>query len=191
MVALADTKDTSNTTPVALDQIERKRQRERERYAGMSAEQKEEKNKKRREARLMKKNVQAQCNENKHPGVEDKILATGVETDISPSTADETADWLQRNDSYAQEFSRSIDVPEGYQGTDTTLGDMTVNTTSTSHILDVYQGTIDNMGEDDSIPSKDPRTVPQDFDSFRQPNMHHGMEACLGLSMGPICSRFN
>ena len=33
--------------------------------------------------------------------------------------------------------------------------------------------------------------VPQDFDSFRQPNMHHGMEACLGLSMGPICSRFN
>ena len=76
---------------------------------------------------------------------------------------------------------------EGYQGTDTTLGDMTVNTTSTSHILgtfatagpyvdmlqvdylfksllnffaytDVYQGTIDNMGEDDSIPSKDPRT---------------------------------
>jgi len=143
----------------------------------------------------MKKNVQAQCNENKHPGVEDKILATGVETDISPSTADETADWLQRNDSYAQEFSWSIDVlgsvlvvrviimqmcwtfvwgsccnyigficwsfcahAEGYQGTDTTLGDMTVNTTSASHILDVYQGTIDNMGEDDSIPSKDPRT---------------------------------
>ena len=45
MVALADTKDTSNTTPVALDQIEQKRLRERERYAGMSAEQKEEKNK--------------------------------------------------------------------------------------------------------------------------------------------------
>ena len=47
MVALADPKDTSNMTPVALDQIERKRQRERERYAGMSAEQKEM-NKKRR-----------------------------------------------------------------------------------------------------------------------------------------------
>jgi len=125
---------------------------------GCLLNKKRKKNKKHREARLMKKNVQAQCNENKHPGVEDKILATGVETDISPSTADETADWLQRNDSYAQEFSRSIDVPEGYQGTDTTLGDMTVNTTSTSHILDVYQGTIDNMGEDDSIPSKDPRT---------------------------------
>ena len=78
MVALADTKDTSNRTPVALDQIERKRQRERERYAGMSAEQKAEKNKKRREARLMKKNVQAQCNENKHPGVQDEILATGL-----------------------------------------------------------------------------------------------------------------
>jgi len=162
---------------------------------GCLLNKKRKKNKKRREARLMKKNVQAQCNENKHPGVEDKILATGVETDISPSTADETADWLQRNDSYAQEFSWSIDVlgsvlvvrviimqmcwtfvwgsccnyigficwsfcahAEGYQGTDTTLGDMTVNTTSASHILDVYQGTIDNMGEDDSIPSKDPRT---------------------------------
>ena len=78
MVPLAGTKDASNTTPVSLDQIERKRQRERERYPGMSAEQKEEKNKKRREARLMKKNIQAQCNENKHPGVQDEILATGL-----------------------------------------------------------------------------------------------------------------
>ena len=43
MVPLADTKDASNTTPVSLEQIERNRQRERERYAGMSAEQKEEK----------------------------------------------------------------------------------------------------------------------------------------------------
>ncbi|PVH62588.1 hypothetical protein PAHAL_3G330500 [Panicum hallii] len=41
------TQDTSNTTPHALDQKELKRQRERERYAGMSAEQKAEKNKKR------------------------------------------------------------------------------------------------------------------------------------------------
>ena len=78
MVPLAGTKDASNTTPVSLDQIERKRQRERERYAGMSAEQKEEKNKKRRDARLMKKNLQAQFNENKHPGVQDEILATGL-----------------------------------------------------------------------------------------------------------------
>jgi hypothetical protein len=73
MVALEGTQDTSNTTPHALDQKELKRQQERERYAGMSVEQKDEKNKKRpmsdkkraeinkkrREARLMKRNVQA------------------------------------------------------------------------------------------------------------------------------------
>ncbi|RLN09152.1 uncharacterized protein C2845_PM11G26600 [Panicum miliaceum] len=73
------TQDTPNTTPVALHQIERKRQRERERYAGMSAEQKDEKNKKHREALLMKKTQQAQCNETKHPGVQDEILATGID----------------------------------------------------------------------------------------------------------------
>ena len=77
MVPLAGTKDASNTTPVSLEQIERNRQRERERYAGMSAEQKEEKNKC-REARLMKKNLQAQFNENKHPGIQDEILAVGL-----------------------------------------------------------------------------------------------------------------
>ena len=33
--------------------------------------------------------------------------------------------------------------------------------------------------------------VPQDSDSFRQPDMHHGMEVRLGLSKGPICPCFN
>jgi len=33
--------------------------------------------------------------------------------------------------------------------------------------------------------------VPQDSDSFRQPDMHHGMEVRLGLSKGPICPSFN
>ena len=78
MVPLANTKDASNTTLVSLEQIERNRQRERERYAGMSAEQKEEKNMKCREARLMKKSVPTQCNENKHPSVQNEILATGL-----------------------------------------------------------------------------------------------------------------
>jgi len=32
--------------------------------------------------------------------------------------------------------------------------------------------------------------VPQDSDSFRQPDMHHGMEVRLGLSKGPICPSF-
>ena len=33
--------------------------------------------------------------------------------------------------------------------------------------------------------------VPQDSDSFRQPDLHHGMEVRLGLSKGPICPCFN
>ena len=36
------------------------------------------KNKKHQEARLIKKNIQAQCNENKHPDVQDEILAIGL-----------------------------------------------------------------------------------------------------------------
>uniref|UniRef100_A0A0D3FBN9 Uncharacterized protein n=1 Tax=Oryza barthii TaxID=65489 RepID=A0A0D3FBN9_9ORYZ len=34
-------------------------------------------------------------------------------------------------------------------------------------------------------------TVPQDSESFRAPDMHHGMEVRLGLSKGPVCPSFN
>jgi hypothetical protein len=33
--------------------------------------------------------------------------------------------------------------------------------------------------------------VPQDSDSLRIPDMHHGMEVRLGLSKGPVCPSFN
>ncbi|CAN6238578.1 unnamed protein product [Urochloa humidicola] len=46
-------------------------------------------------------------------------------------------------------------------------------------------GSLDDFGFEDYL------NLPQDSDSFRQPDMHHGMEVRLGLSKGPICPSFN
>ncbi|KAL6641844.1 hypothetical protein ACP70R_020025 [Stipagrostis hirtigluma subsp. patula] len=46
-------------------------------------------------------------------------------------------------------------------------------------------GSLDDFGFEDYL------NMPQDSDSFRQPDMHHGMEVRLGLSKGPICPSFN
>ncbi|AQK94992.1 Proteasome maturation factor UMP1 [Zea mays] len=46
-------------------------------------------------------------------------------------------------------------------------------------------GSLDDFGFEDYL------NMPHDSDSFRQPDMHHGMEVRLGLSKGPICPSFN
>ncbi|KAF0922401.1 hypothetical protein E2562_034555 [Oryza meyeriana var. granulata] len=46
-------------------------------------------------------------------------------------------------------------------------------------------GSLDDFGFEDYL------NLPQDSDSFRAPDMHHGMEVRLGLSKGPICPSFN
>ncbi|KAF7057067.1 hypothetical protein CFC21_064398 [Triticum aestivum] len=46
-------------------------------------------------------------------------------------------------------------------------------------------GSLDDFGFEDYL------NLPQDSDSLRIPDMHHGMEVRLGLSKGPICPSFN
>ncbi|KAE8801774.1 cyclin-B1-2 [Hordeum vulgare] len=46
-------------------------------------------------------------------------------------------------------------------------------------------GSLDDFGFEDYL------NLPQDSDSLRVPDMHHGMEVRLGLSKGPICPSFN
>ncbi|VAI62396.1 unnamed protein product [Triticum turgidum subsp. durum] len=46
-------------------------------------------------------------------------------------------------------------------------------------------GSLDDFGFEDYL------NLPQDSDSLRIPDMHHGMEVRLGLSKGPVCPSFN
>ncbi|XP_037453821.1 cyclin-B1-2-like [Triticum dicoccoides] len=46
-------------------------------------------------------------------------------------------------------------------------------------------GSLDDFGFEDYL------NLPQDSDSLRVPDMHHGMEVRLGLSKGPVCPSFN
>ncbi|TVU16621.1 hypothetical protein EJB05_40194 [Eragrostis curvula] len=46
-------------------------------------------------------------------------------------------------------------------------------------------GSLDDFGFEDYL------NMPQVSATFRQPDMHHGMEVRLGLSKGPICPSFN
>uniref|UniRef100_I1P584 Proteasome maturation factor UMP1 family protein n=1 Tax=Oryza glaberrima TaxID=4538 RepID=I1P584_ORYGL len=46
-------------------------------------------------------------------------------------------------------------------------------------------GSLDDFGFADYL------NLPQDSESFRAPDMHHGMEVRLGLSKGPVCPSFN
>uniref|UniRef100_A0A0E0NM89 Proteasome maturation factor UMP1 family protein n=1 Tax=Oryza rufipogon TaxID=4529 RepID=A0A0E0NM89_ORYRU len=46
-------------------------------------------------------------------------------------------------------------------------------------------GSLDDLGFEDYL------NLPQDSESFRAPDMHHGMEVRLGLSKGPVCPSFN
>jgi proteasome maturation protein len=46
-------------------------------------------------------------------------------------------------------------------------------------------GSLDDFGFEDYL------NLPQDSESFRAPDMHHGMEVRLGLSKGPVCPSFN
>uniref|UniRef100_A0A453J140 Proteasome maturation protein n=1 Tax=Aegilops tauschii subsp. strangulata TaxID=200361 RepID=A0A453J140_AEGTS len=46
-------------------------------------------------------------------------------------------------------------------------------------------GSLDDFGFEDYL------NLPQDSDSLRIPDMHHGMEVRLGLSKGPVCPSFS
>ncbi|KAL8161103.1 hypothetical protein V2J09_012592 [Rumex salicifolius] len=50
--------------------------------------------------------------------------------------------------------------------------------------LEAVNGSLDDIGFEDYL--NDPR----DSESFRTPDMHHGMEVRLGLSKGPVCPSF-
>ncbi|WVZ92723.1 hypothetical protein U9M48_038767 [Paspalum notatum var. saurae] len=110
--------DEPNVLTLIIDAKERKRQRDRERYAAMSEKKRDEKNKKRREARQRNKGrlmmpgsstedmgadtQQLHMNQtSKAVNIEESVdMATGsgnVQEDMDP---DDNSDWLHRNETY-------------------------------------------------------------------------------------------
>ncbi|OAY79675.1 Cyclin-B1-2 [Ananas comosus] len=50
--------------------------------------------------------------------------------------------------------------------------------------FEALTGTLDDFGFEDYL------NVPQDSETFRPADMHHGMEVRLGISKGPACPSF-
>ncbi|GLT34014.1 hypothetical protein SLA2020_085610 [Shorea laevis] len=50
--------------------------------------------------------------------------------------------------------------------------------------LEAMTGRLENFGFEDYL------NDPQQSETFKPPNMHHGMEVRLGLSKGPVCPSF-
>ncbi|XP_062209464.1 uncharacterized protein LOC133911281 [Phragmites australis] len=102
---------TSNAQqPQLLDPKERKRQRDRDRYAQMSVERKEELLKKRREARQQKKVATISNVERHQPGQSALSELRYTPTSEGATTSNqenmppiESIDWLHRNDTYQRQ----------------------------------------------------------------------------------------